>query len=145
METKFRAWDIRQQVMIEDAIELIKVRELVKCRLDLGNHFNYFNGLIWMQYMDAKDMNDIQLCEGDIVSVYIDDNRFIIRFGKIEREVVSYNSRNNTFKVEINGFYFESMDDGKAYLSISENQFGEHDLKGTKILGNIFENPELLK
>lgn len=141
MELKFKAWDIRYKVMITDAVELIGVRELIRCRLDLGNPFAYFDGLIWLRYMNVKDIDGIELCEGDVVQVYEPDNKFIIRFGKIEREIVSYNS-DKTFKVEINGFYFESMIDKRAYLSITENQFGEHDLKGTKILGNIYENPE---
>lgn len=143
MAAKFRAWDIRQQLMVNEAIELIEIRDLVRCGLDLSSPFNYFDGLVWMQYMGVKDMDGVELCEGDVVQVYETDNKFIIRFGKIEREVVSYNGT-STFKVEINGFYFESMADRKAYLSITENQFGEHDLKGTKKLGNIFENTELL-
>jgi uncharacterized phage protein (TIGR01671 family) len=129
--------------MIEDAIELIENQELIKTTLDLSNPFNYFDGLIWMQYMDACDMDGVRLCEGDIIQVYEPDNKFIIRFGKIERDVLSYNG-DNTFKVEINGFYFESIADKKAYLSITENHFGEHDLRGTKKIGDIFQNLEIL-
>lgn len=90
-----------------------------------------------------KDKNDQEIYEGDVVSVYDKDNLFEVCFGKIERKVVGYND-NSIYEVEINklefnGFYFRSLKDGKAYLSIVNNKFGEHDLKWTEIVGNAVE------
>ena len=139
---KFRAWDKRKGDMINNAIELIGVQELVRCGLDLTNPFNYFDGLFWMQYSGIKDKNDVELYEHDIVYVIEPTNLFEIKFGKIVREVISYNGE-TTFKLEFNSFYFESLLDNKQYLSITENQFGQHDLESTVLVGNRFENPEL--
>ncbi len=60
MAAKFRAWDIRQQLMVNEAIELIEIRDLVRCGLDLSSPFNYFDGLVWMQYMGVKDMDGVE-------------------------------------------------------------------------------------
>ena len=102
-----------------------------------------------MQSSGLKDKNGIEIYEGDVVSVYDKENLFEVCFGKIERKVVGYND-NSIYEVEINklefnGFYFRSLKDGKAYLSIVNNAFGEHDLNGTEVIGNIFENESLLK
>ncbi len=100
------------------------------------------NDCIPLQYTGIKDCKDKEIYEGDIVKVYNDNNRFIVRFGKVERKVVSYDCYVD-YPVEINGFYFESLEDKKAYFSITTNCFGENDLAGTEIIGNIFENPDI--
>jgi uncharacterized phage protein (TIGR01671 family) len=96
------------------------------------------------QYTGLKDKNGKEIYEGDIVSVYDPENLFVVLFGKVERNVIGYDNK-TIFPLEINGFYFKALDNNKAYFSITRNTMGEHDLKGTEIVGNIYENKELLK
>ena len=97
---------------------------------------------IIQQYTGLKDKNGKEIYEGDIVYVYDPANKFVVKFGKVIRNVVSYDEK-STNKLEFNTFHFEATDNKKAYQSITENECGEHDLNGTVIIGNIFENPEL--
>ena len=96
-----------------------------------------------MQYTGLKDKSNKEIYEGDIVSVYDEANLFIVRFGKITRRVISHDGQSDNL-LEFNTFYFEAIDNHKPYQSIVKNTYGEHDLNGTTIIGNIFENPELL-
>jgi hypothetical protein len=141
---KFRAWDIRNSEMISYAAILKSNKELLLTSLDLSNPFNYFDGLIWLPFSNIIDNAGNELYVGDVVSVYDDSNRFVIKFGKVVREVVSFDKTTTHF-VEMNTFFFESCTDGKQYFSIINNLYGEHDLSGTRLLGNIYENPELIK
>jgi len=92
------------------------------------------------QYAGIKDNTGKEIYDGDIVSVYHEDNIFIVQFGKIARTVISHDGQSNN-KLEFNTFYFTSLRDNKPYQSIIENIYGEHDLNGTVIIGNIFETP----
>lgn len=96
-----------------------------------------------MQYTGIKDMCNEEIYEGDVVAVTDEDNKFVIKYGKIIRNVVSYDGK-QILPLEINGFYFEALDNKKAYFSITNNTCGEHGLQRTWILGNKYENPELL-
>lgn len=150
---KFRAWDKRKNEWMH-AFKTMGGFSLFGETIVLGGWLTGVNLKDWdeivvTQFTGLKDKNDKDIYEGDIVSVYDKENLFEVCFGTIERKVVGYND-NSIYEVEINrlefnGFYFRSIKDGKAYLSIVNNKFGEHDLKGTEIVGNIFENGDLLK
>jgi uncharacterized phage protein (TIGR01671 family) len=98
---------------------------------------------IVQQYSGLIDCYSHEICEGDIVKVYDPKNKFILRFGRVARNVVSYD-KTTVFPLDINGYYFEAVDNHKAYYSIIKNSHGVHDLNGTAVIGNIFENKELL-
>lgn len=112
------------------------IQDLENCQYDNTIEFCYS--------MEVLDKTGKEIYEGDIVEVEHETgvNRFLVKFGPINRIVMGHNGTG--LPVEIVCFYFEGLDDHLPYFSITNNFRGEHDLAGTKVIGNIFEDPELL-
>ena len=114
-EIKFRAWD--------------KTLNKIHCWTAIENHFtfeelldtNFFEA---MQYTGLKDKNGIEIYEGDLVEH--DDN--------INDRWETYEACEVISSTEYCGFYFH-MDEGN-HLSNYRNLV---------VIGNKYENPELLK
>lgn len=98
---------------------------------------NCDNGII-TQYTGLNDINNVEIYEGDICrgnSLGNDNELFIIKFGKYKTK----NWKNlygicNTCQY---GWYAEYINDKSQVHLVSPN--------GIKVVGNIFENKELLK
>lgn len=130
MIPRFKAWDKHLKKFVNF--------ELIHHPVFTDSSYEFLLG------MGRVDKDGQEIFEGDIVNVYRPGNNFIIRYGCVQRQVISHTG-GNVFPVEFNGFYFEAIDNGLPYFSITENDLGEHDLLGTRIIGNIYENPEFLK
>lgn len=93
-----------------------------------------------MQWSGMQDKNNKDIYEGDIISLVNDVNEtvFVVcKYGIARRQIFE-----NT--VDIPCFYFE-LPCGKKSFPIVENYAGKHDLELFEVVGNIYQNPELLK
>lgn len=125
-DIKFRVWDTENK-------EMLKVQELdfedtfyggrLSIRTDEYNDYFDMEDMILMQYTGLKDKNGKEIYEGDIVKVFTNKEW---RIGKIiyEHSGFTINVTNN-----------KELEYGRT--SIIE--------KLTEIIGNIYDNPELLE
>ena len=122
-EYKFRVWDTENK-------EMLKVQELdfedtfyggrLSIRTDQYNDYFDIEDMILMQYTGLKDRNGKEIYEGDIVYIMPEDERGIIRWdNETARYVVIYDN----------------------IISDFDNWYG----KDLEVIGNEFDNPELLE
>ena len=130
-EIKFRAWDYNNECIIPwEKINLEKDEgentfSVVVFDEDVGDHFDDFP---YMQYTGLKDKNDVEIYEGDILDGV-----------RKESVVVSYSR--GAF-----GFTFLARNSFHTDEKVPVFRFlGEVDINSLKIIGNIYENPELLE
>jgi len=92
-----------------------------------------FKDLIFMQYTGIVDKNGREIYEGDIVATGFTEQhvKSIVRIGEAETSVDAYD---RSFTKPYYGVYLEGSIDLEEYL-----------LEGKMyVIGNIYENPELL-
>ena len=122
-EIKFRAWDNVQEVMLP--VENIDFRnDLITLNEDDNSLTDTFKMITLMQYTGMKDKNGKEIYEGDIVGSL-----------RMRAEVI----------FEDGSFKFKWLDK----ITKRVRRYNEPMFKNTNIVfsvvGNIFENPELLK
>ena len=117
-EIKFRAWDKEHQVMI-------KWDEYLKDEFT-GDYFEY-DDLVIMQYIGLKDKHGEEIYEGDIIE-YLDYSGGAIIFGGKQPKSKGV--------IKIN-----AIGRGIEYL----RGIGKLNEDKVEILGNIYENPEILE
>jgi len=119
-EIKFRAWDKEKKEMFEHGLFYLSTQkdfvEGFLCQINDGEWVDYKGKLTLMQYTGLKDKNGKEIYEGDIVNNY-----------EYNYEVIFFNG---SFGLEI------SKDELKSPLCFYNN---------IEVIGNIYENPELLK
>lgn len=123
-EIKFRAWDKEQKEWVKYSITdniPIFCHNTSRWKTDKeGERF------ILCQYTGLKDENDREIYEGDIIKA--------VSFAK-PIGIVKYSDENQAF-------IFNDLDKKyRGYSTALMNQFDD----GFEILGNIYENPELLE
>jgi uncharacterized phage protein (TIGR01671 family) len=120
---KFRVWDIDKNKMFNDCFELTKFG-FIKCnQLD-----NSSENLVWLQFTGIEDANEKEVYEGDIHLSEVEDD------GKIIKGYLPIVFDNGAFWLD------QSFKKDGSYLTL----LCEHD-EPLNIVGNIYENPELLK
>lgn len=136
-DIKFRAWDTKKNQMILNVFDRPLylefsgfLHEWSAKKTALVRASNYPEEIVLMQFTGLKDKNGKEIWEGDVVLVSHSTTGIPLYKG-----VVTFEEKFARFGIKTNGgSYLEmfgfSMFDGDPYA---------------KVLGNIYENPELLK
>lgn len=125
-DIKFRVWDNENK-------EMLKVQELdfestfyggrIAIRTDQYNDYFDTEDMILMEYTGLKDKNGKEIYEGDI-----------IQYDDIHKGVVEYSEEYAQFILKETGSIADEYE-----------ALGEFNIKVFEILGNIYDNPELLE
>ena len=125
-EIKFRAW-IKEKKAIFEVILIDYVTKKVTYLLERVGHFlsirdAKFNDVEFMQYTGLEDKNGKEIYEGDILSNGNDEKPYKVIF------------ENGSFRAELEGDFEEYSFDLIDVVA-----------QGCEVVGNIYENPELIK
>ncbi len=136
---KFRAWDGKEMKQIQDYPNLL-IEEKGKWFVMDGNKLfcNYLTGQL-MQSTGFKDKNGVEIYEGDITKCkifYKEESTWGNDFGtKAEIGYIKYD------KTAFKFFHKQSY----VYpIFLEETSSGSEERFELEIIGNIYENPELL-
>ena len=119
-ELKFRVWKPRQRAMF-NPIETIDIIQLPQVMLDKGID-------ILMQYIGLKDCKGKEVYEGDILELDIDDKEKTIK-----------NRIYVVWQDSTSGYIFRSVINNSLMVVYHTDI-----ISNWKIIGNIYENPNLL-
>ena len=131
MIPKFRAWDKRENTMRDVAVlhftkgGKVNSIEYWKTPSELKSY--HVRNLVLMQSTGLKDLNGVEIFEGDIVKVTVNNYGTGERFEQIDKVV--YEDCRFCFN---DGFYYSETIKYSGY----ENK---------EVIGNVYENPEVLE
>jgi uncharacterized phage protein (TIGR01671 family) len=125
---KFRAWNRKLRLMCWSGNSKTLQRLLVeKYDPEIIEQIDY------LQFTGLKDKNGKEIYEGDIVDDIADPGmKWVIQW---EKDMCSFVFQNPWEKGNLNSFDFMIMEDRRS----------KKKQKGYEVVGNIYENPELLK
>ena len=132
-EIKFRAWDKTDKEMVNvDLIMFNDKTTLEKAHiLDERNDVHYLNDVELMQYTGLKDKNGVEIYEGDIIEHHYGLTKVI--YGRSHNEMGELRESVGFLRVGINN------NDLWCTTSLT------YGLKSYEVIGNIYQNPELLE
>lgn len=127
-QLRFRIWDIKQKKFIfEYEASHLRLAITLAGKVYRGEDDNILpeSDYVIQQYTGLNDINDIEIYEGDIISgeIWINDPNGKSGYANITNRKVFFKR----------GCYFVEVMD---YL---------HNVYKCEVVGNIYENPELLK
>ena len=128
--------------------EVSLLRNLVKTEKGCM-YLSEIGDTIWMQYTGLKDKNEKEIYEGDIIWTYVkckskDKRRKTIMEPYNSKEVVSW----GIWQDDEYGYGIHTWLLGNDYLSMYKKYRNPHWKaieEKFEVIGNIYENPELIK
>lgn len=142
MNNKARLWDEDNKVFSH--IDLLDLQGAIQSLDSFRDYFGatYFrlHPEYWMYAIGLQDKNKRDIYEGDIGEIRTQSgriDRFVVEWGIHRREMKS------GWTVDIPSFCFRI--DGFPSFPIVNNYMNGHDLDIIEIIGNIYQNPKLVK
>lgn len=136
-EIKFRAW-VFDEKMVD--VEYLKNGKPKWFDIESQDLSDYNDDAILLQYTGLKDKNGVEIYEGDLVECF-DYKRSCgvgqIKFGKFDSSHEGGYSRYHYHQ----GFFIE----GSNGEQIRDGMKEDIEWKDVVVIGNIYQNPELLK
>ena len=140
MIPKYRAWDVLSQEMIDEILMISFVRKEIIGKFSDGftsvplKFEDDRNGedVVLMQSTGLFDKKGVEIFEGDVISTYTDN--LVIKRDNLLGFYVEYAEVD-----EKRNYFAETVD--IEYLDLFAKDFGV----AVEIIGNIYENPELLE
>ncbi|MCR6855424.1 YopX family protein [Paenibacillus jamilae] len=132
-EIKFRAWVLQDEVDGEYIAAEYMEDDVESFHDPLYEHKQ--GNIVLMQFIEQKDSDGNEIYEGDVVTWY----NPMIETGERMTGVVVYDTKQATYKKCPINLYKANAGDG-GYTGF---EFRWYD--NVKVLGNIYENPELLQ
>lgn len=129
-EIKFRAWDKKKEMWTN-----YKSYDGILYFMDkntgvwFGKYNKRYKDFDLMQYIGMKDMNNVEIYENDIVEIFKEKSYLN------DTAVVKFDKYSSSFVLVV-------QDDDCGYLSYD---FAYYDKTKYKVIGNIYENKELLE
>ena len=127
-EIKYKSWDTKDKV-IRDVVGMSLYHESLSVDIEFGKYLqDDIKRFELMQYTGLKDKNGVEIYEGDILSTDLSRPYLIVEF------------RNGAFM-------YQCHHDGQNYYDFMEpaNERLKFNTKYHEVIGNIYENPELLE
>ena len=144
MIQKFRAWDTTKKEMFKDTFAITESGQVVIVEQGFVTdtpEYVFVDNLVIMQSTGLKDLNGIEIFEGDILETQ--GARMVVKFGSY-----NYIEPSNSgcgamdYMYDGLGFYVELIN--VVFLD-GISPFEPETLKESVVIGNRFENPEFLK
>lgn len=141
-EIKFRVWDGDKLIHVPDIIENGYVNFLAKSgRFDIKKIYTI------QQYTGLKDVNGNEIYEGDILAILnegtgVEDFRGFVRYLP---EIAGYSLAGEQKWMRHDLYLVDKVMPGCFANHGEPARTREVDCSRVKIIGNIYENPELLK
>ena len=136
---KFRAWNTRRKEM--EIIDDLYWFEENMC------HHNGDNDYIIQQYTGLKDKNGVEIYEGDILDNICDQYIYLVSFNNDNHgKIYGWNLLQMTYYSHTHGKIMQSPTSNKGEYPASQYHYGDSPSpEYHTIVGNIFENKELIK
>ena len=141
MIPKFRAWLKKEQKMDNEIDHISWLEDELYCIGDGITYMVLAEDLVLMQSTGLKDKNGKEIFEGDVLE--IQGLRMVVKFGSY-RYLEPSNMGCQSFAVVYDGlgFYVKTFN---VIAPDDISPFEPETLKESVVIGNKFENPELLE
>ena len=130
-ENKFRAWDKRRKRMVEVTSINFRDGTIQGETRHAVNREVYLDDIVLMQYTGLKDKNGVEICEGDLLNMHY-LNESVVK-GKVVTVKMGMTYDSDGWK------------HGRTYGWVAGNNSLADVAPYAEVLGNIYENPELLE